>query len=78
MTSSTKSEIVQNTNIHMKLHTEEISQSPKWLLDLHVDCCSGVENKSYWIPSLSSSEICKFLFKFYNMMPTDLIQIYRV
>lgn len=64
--------------IQKKFRTEEISQAPKWLLDLHVDCYRGVENKSYLILSLFSFEICKFLFKICNTMSTDLFKIYRM
>lgn len=69
---------MQNTNIHKKFHTEEMSQSPEWLVDLYVDYYRVVENKSYLILSLSSFEICKFLFKICNAMSTDLLKIYRM
>lgn len=55
-----------------------MSQSPEWLVDLYVDYYRVVENKSYLILSLSSFEICKFLFKICNAMSTDLLKIYRM
>lgn len=60
MTISAWTEVVQNANIRNVTHKK--FQSPRWPVDLHVDCYRGVGKKFHWRLAFYF-EICKFLFK---------------